>query len=217
MGIYEKLMTIQQELNAPKGQYNSFGKYKYRSCEDILGAVKPLLLKTKTVLTLSDEIVDIGGRIYVAAEAKLTDTENSETIVVKGFAREEETKKGMDASQVTGASSSYARKYALNGLFSIDDNQDSDCTNNGNEKQEQKKEAVKADKRVEVKIPKADDKGNYFCERCGQLINGTVLSNGKSIDAKQVCERVLKKYGSQLCADCCNSIYSPKVVNLKDV
>lgn len=127
--ITEKLHLIQTELKAPKGQYNSFGKYSYRSCEDITEGVKPLLIKTKTILTLSDEIVQVGDRYYVKATAKLSDGE--EEIEVSGFAREEENKKGMDGSQVTGASSSYARKYALNGLFAIDDTKDSDTANDG--------------------------------------------------------------------------------------
>lgn len=124
-----KLMNIQQELKAPKGQYNDFGKYAYRSCEDILEAVKPLLKKEKVVLTISDELQYIGNRYYIKATATLIDTESDATISNSAYAREEETKKGMDGSQITGASSSYARKYALNGLFGIDDNKDSDTTN----------------------------------------------------------------------------------------
>ena len=124
-----KLMNIQQELKAPKGQYNSFGKYAYRSCEDILEAVKPLLKKEKVVLTISDELQYIGNRYYIKATATLIDTESEAIISNSAYSREEETKKGMDGSQITGASSSYARKYALNGLFGIDDNKDSDTTN----------------------------------------------------------------------------------------
>lgn len=125
--MHDKLLRIQSELRAPKGQYNSFGKYKYRSCEDIVEAVKPLCHKEGLVLTLSDEIVEVGGRIYVKATASLACDEK--TISVSAYAREEETKKGMDGAQVTGASSSYARKYALNGLFAIDDTKDADATN----------------------------------------------------------------------------------------
>lgn len=132
MNIYEKLAVIQSKLKAPKGQYNSFGKYHYRSCEDILEAVKPLLEETKTVLCITDQMEVVGSsRIYVKAEAHLRDVEDisSVEIVTVAYAREEEAKKGMDSSQVTGAASSYARKYALNGLFCIDDNKDSDSTN----------------------------------------------------------------------------------------
>lgn len=119
-----KLINIQKELKAPKGQLNKFGGYKYRSCEDILEAVKPLCAKEGVQLTVSDEIVLIGERYYVKATASVTD--GTETVTVSAFAREEESKKGMDASQLTGATSSYARKYALNGLFCIDDTKDAD-------------------------------------------------------------------------------------------
>lgn len=130
MKISEALHLIQQKLEAPKGQFNNFGKYAYRSCEDILKAVKPLLEETQTNLILEDEIVNIGSRYYVKASAKLESLEEG-SIVATAYAREEEDKKGMDGSQITGASSSYARKYALNGLFGIDDTKDSDKTNKG--------------------------------------------------------------------------------------
>ena len=129
MNIYEKLMKVQQELKAPKGQYNSFGKYKYRSCEDILEAVKPLLEKNKLTLTLTDTIVPASEtRFYVKATAKLIDIESEEISIIENtaFAREDTEKKGMDGSQITGTASSYARKYALNGLFLIDDTKDAD-------------------------------------------------------------------------------------------
>lgn len=124
----KKLSEIQMKLKTPKGQYNSFGKYKYRSCEDILEAVKPIL--DGATLTLSDDIVEVGGRIYVKAVATIKDGE--ESVSVTAFAREAETKKGMDESQITGMASSYARKYALNGLFLIDDTKDSDTMENLN-------------------------------------------------------------------------------------
>lgn len=126
MKINEKLMNIQQELKAPKGQYNSFSNFKYRSCEDILESVKPLLKTYKCILTISDTLENIGERYYIKATARLTDIETGDTYENVAFAREEETKKGMDGSQITGATSSYARKYALNGLFAIDDTKDAD-------------------------------------------------------------------------------------------
>lgn len=130
MNIYEKLGDIQTQLKAPKGQLNKFANYRFRSCEDILEAVKPLLASTKTALTLNDGIVMIGDRYYVEATATLHDCEKpGEKICNVACAREEEQKKGSDASQITGATSSYARKYALNGLFAIDDTKDSDATN----------------------------------------------------------------------------------------
>lgn len=127
--LYNKLIDVQGRLKAPKGQYNNFGKYKYRSSEDILEAVKPLLVEQGLLLTIEDDIVMVGERIYVKAIATVRYGEESITSVA--FAREELEKKGMDSSQVTGAASSYARKYALNGLFCIDDTKDSDATNNG--------------------------------------------------------------------------------------
>ena len=127
MNINEKLLKIQIELKAPKGQYNSFGKYKYRSCEDILEAVKPLLQEKKCTLTIKDDMEQIGDRYYIKATAILADTEADNTIITNtAYAREEESKKGMDGSQITGTASSYARKYALNGLFLIDDTKDAD-------------------------------------------------------------------------------------------
>lgn len=126
-----KLLKIQMELKAPKNQTNSFGGYNYRSCEDIFEAVKPLLQEEGLVLRVTDELVNIGERYYIKATAILAD--GNDIIENVAYAREEETKKGMDGSQITGASSSYARKYALNGLFLIDDVKDSDTTNMGEE------------------------------------------------------------------------------------
>ena len=126
----KELLQIQSELKAPKGQFNAYGKYKYRSCEDILEAVKPILKKCNCTLLLSDSLVYVGDRYYIKATATLVNAEGK-SVSTEAYAREEETKKGMDASQITGASSSYARKYALNGLLCIDDNKDSDTTNTG--------------------------------------------------------------------------------------
>lgn len=130
--VLEHLAAVQAELKAPKDQYNSFGKYKYRSAEGILEAVKPIVKKHGCVLWISDEMVEIGGRVYVKATAyfALTDIDGLATaIAVSAFARESESKAGMDASQITGSASSYARKYALNGLFAIDDTKDADALN----------------------------------------------------------------------------------------
>lgn len=132
----KELIAIQSELKVPKSQFNKFGGYKYRKAEDILEAVKPLLAKQKCTLIITDDVVLIGNRIYVKATATIKN-EKGECETTTGWAREEETKKGMDGSQITGASSSYARKYALNGLFSIDDNADSDTTNDGQHQEAQ--------------------------------------------------------------------------------
>jgi essential recombination function protein len=124
MKLHEKLLAIQTKLKAPKGQYNKFGNFNYRSAEDILEAVKPLNAEQGVLLTITDEIKEIGGRVYVVATATVSD--GTDTLQVSAFAREPENKKGMDESQITGATSSYARKYALNGLYAIDDNKDAD-------------------------------------------------------------------------------------------
>lgn len=167
MNIYEKLLYIQTNLKAPKNQFNKFGNYKYRNCEDILEAVKPIQQQIKAVTILTDEIVHIGERYYVKATARLIDTENGEQVENTAFAREEEIKKGMDGSQITGSSSSYARKYALNGLFDIDDTKDSDYTNTisneikDNKDEEMKKELAKkiTEKEAEMMISILEKKG----------------------------------------------------------
>jgi hypothetical protein len=128
----KELISIQQELKAPKGQYNSFGKYHYRSCEDILEAVKPLLGKHNCILNISDQIELVGDRFYVKATATIINSEGK-SVTSTAFAREPENKAGIDASQLTGSTSSYARKYALNGLFCIDDTKDADTMDNKSE------------------------------------------------------------------------------------
>ena len=154
MSLQEQLIKIQSELKAPKGQKNNFGNYKYRNCEDILEAVKPLLKKYECDLTITDDIVLIGDRYYVRADAQIRKLD--ENISVRGFAREALSKKGMDESQITGAASSYARKYALNGLFLIDDTKDADS-------QEPVKEASKpASKRVTPKATPLPLKNSYI-------------------------------------------------------
>lgn len=132
MSITEKLIRIQSDLKAPKSNYNDYGGYSFRSCEDIVEAVKPLLKEEGLLLKLDDNIEPIEGRFYVRAIATITD--GDESISSEAYAREQESRKGMDASQITGAASSYARKYALNGLLAIDDNKDADQTNKHNKK-----------------------------------------------------------------------------------
>ena len=125
--LRQKLTKVQSELKAPKNNKNNFGGYQYRSCEDVLESLKPILLKYELFMSISDEIIEVGNRIYVKATVKVFDDINEEC--VSAFAREDESKKGFDLSQLTGATSSYARKYALNGMFLIDDTKDSDATN----------------------------------------------------------------------------------------
>lgn len=156
MTIYEKLLSIQTELKAPKSQYNSFGKYNYRNCEDILEAVKPLCAKYKAVSVMGDEVIQIGERYYIKSTARLIDLESEGVVENTAYAREEAEKKGMDGSQVTGASSSYARKYALNGLFAIDDTKDSDTTNNGQTTPKEATKAKQTAKTEEWKLTKSE-------------------------------------------------------------
>lgn len=133
--IYSRLQAVQMELKAPKDQYNNFGKYSYRSCEDILEVVKPLCQKQGLLLSLTDEIVELGGRNYIKSIARVIEMETGKDFFTVAFAREDETKKGMDGSQISGCASSYARKYALNGLFCIDDTKDADTLDNRSEVQ----------------------------------------------------------------------------------
>lgn len=183
MNVYEKLALVQQKLKAPKGQYNNFGKYRYRSCEDILEAVKPLLGRYKAVLTIPDCIEQVGDRVYIVATAIFTDIESLEQISVTGRAREESEKKGMDGSQVTGAASSYARKYALNGLFCIDDSKDSDSTN----------EEIAQNGGVQPPGPP--------CADCGSEI--MPYFDGKDhFTAAQMAQRTENAFGRKLCVKC---------------
>lgn len=160
MSVYLKLSKIQTTLKANKNQYNSFGKYSYRSCEDILEALKPLLKENKSAVILKDEIIELNGRFYIKTTAAFIDAESGEKVETTALAREEETKKGMDLSQVSGSTSSYARKYALNGLFAIDDNKDSDFTNTHG-----KENATFGN------TPQGPTKGNNFNQRSNQQNN----------------------------------------------
>lgn len=186
MDLYKRLANIQRHLKAPKGQYNNFGKYKYRSCEDILESVKPLLMENGCVLHLSDHLEMVGERYYIKAVATLADCETGESVTVSAYAREEEAKKGMDGSQVTGAASSYARKYALNGMFCIDDTKDSDATNRGETEQND------------------DQTKEYKCHDCGKPFKGFVSKDGRSFTAGQVFHMVEKKSrdGKARCSSC---------------
>ena len=168
----KELIKIQSELKAPKGQYNSFGKYKYRSAEDILEAVKPLLAVNKCYLTLTDEVVMVGERYYVKATAILTNGE--EDVKVSAYAREDLDKKGMDGSQITGTASSYARKYALNGLFCIDDTKDADT----NEYKEQQKKENKPKMASEAQITQLK---RFYGDRFGEYLQKNGYTSEKEI------------------------------------
>ncbi len=197
MSISEKILNIQNELKAPKSQWNSFGKYNYRNAEDILEAAKPLLKKEGVILTLTDEIVLIGNRYYVKSTATVKYAD--ESIVVSAYAREEENKKGMDGSQVTGASSSYARKYALNGLFLIDDTKDSDFTNDN----QVKNNTTQLNKLSEEQIKRLYTIGNkagYDSKKMDELVKKKYRKDTKSLtkeEYKYVCESLEKNQGGK--------------------
>lgn len=200
MTVYEKLANVQHELKAPKGQYNSFGKYKYRSCEDILEAVKPILSKVNCVVILQDAVVNIGDRFYIKATAKFIDADSGEETFNTAMAREDTDKKGMDGSQITGTASSYARKYALNGLFLIDDTKDAD-TDAYHEQTNRKAENAKVDaakakanevKRALIKLNGGDVgaanamwQANYKQDE-----NDIVAMNGALIDLQEKLKQV---------------------------
>ena len=170
--LHKKLWTIQQTLNAPKNQRNNFGGYNYRSAEDILESVKPLL--QNITLTVSDEIVLIGNRYYVKATATLSDGED--VIAVTAYAREEESKKGMDASQLTGATSSYARKYALNGLFCIDDAKDPDTDAYAKQTNQQPRQQKNPPKQQQQKAPpNPDEVLARFCDAAAKAPDANKL------------------------------------------
>ena len=179
MNIYEKLSAVQQELKAPKDKKNTFGGYNYRSAEGILEAVKPVLKKYKAAVLLSDEITATGNRIYVKATAEFLDQESiNDSVHVTAYAREAEQKKGMDESQITGTASSYARKYALNGLFCIDDTKDSDTEES-----------------------RGRDQAGPICEGCGREIKD-IRSNGTVYPAAEIVLKARDNYGKDLCWTC---------------
>ena len=194
-----ELLTIQQTLKAPKGQFNGFGKYKYRSCEDILEALKEPLKAVECYLIISDSIELVGDRYYVKATATLK-KDGKELDSVSAYAREALTKKGMDDSQITGGASSYARKYALNGLFAIDDTKDSDTNENagGQAKEEVKKEALLNDQQLQqlyVHCTIKDDSGALAWSHAGLgIMKEYKVNNLSDIQASKFPEVMAKAY-----------------------
>lgn len=179
MSVYKKLAEIQAELKAPKNQYNSFGKYNYRSCEDILEAAKPLTISKGAVINITDDVIEISNRVYVKAVVTLTDVEDGTSVTVSAMAREAESKKGMDEAQVTGAASSYARKYALGGLFCLDDTKDADATNTHGKSTAQSMVNKAKDAGI------AEPEKEYKCCDCGKPFIACT-SNGREYSAGQV-------------------------------
>lgn len=180
MNVYQKLAIVQKNLNAPKGQYNKFGNYNYRSCEDIIEAVKPLCIENGLTLTISDQIKQVGERYYVEATATIYDAEGNKHSATAS-AREPNNKKGMDESQITGAASSYARKYALNGLFAIDDNKDADTNENH-------KETASKKTTYEMEQEQAFKK-----KRANQVADLVALAQQKDIPMEKVHESFKKR------------------------
>lgn len=197
MEIYKKLLEIQTELKAPKSQYNSFGKYNYRSCEDILEAVKPLCRKHGVALMVNDEVKEIGGRFYIQAVATLHELEGDGLIVATAYAREPESKSGMDQSQITGTASSYARKYALNGLFCIDDTKDADTDKYKAQTNRKTDNADKAKSKTATPPPAV-----VRCKECGSEIKDVTWPNGKKTTAQKMVHGSISKYGVPLCGNC---------------
>lgn len=196
MSIYAKLIKVQNELKAPKNQYNSFGKYSYRNCEDICESVKPLLLANGLAMFISDNIELIGDRYYIKAIVTVVDTETGETLTNSALAREEENKKGMDSSQVTGSTSSYARKYALNGMFLIDDTKDSDFTNtHGKENNEEKPSRIKGTGLSEAQIKRL-----YAIAAKANIEKSMVLKAIKQEFKVEKAELLTKEQYAELCA-----------------
>lgn len=196
MSIYAKLIKVQNELKAPKNQYNSFGKYSYRNCEDICESVKPLLLANGLAMFISDNIELIGDRYYIKAIVTVVDTETGETLTNSALAREEENKKGMDSSQVTGSTSSYARKYALNGMFLIDDTKDSDFTNtHGKENNEEKLSRIKGTGLSEAQIKRL-----YTIAAKANVEKSMVLKAIKQEFKVEKAELLTKEQYDELCA-----------------
>ena len=190
--VGEKLVTIQRELKAPKKQVNKFGNYKYRSCEDILEAAKPLVTRENCALVIADDIIQIGDRYYVKATATITDNEDNSSISVSAFAREPEDKKGSDASQVTGAASSYARKYCLNGLFLIDDTKDVDVTNTkktATPKVEESEELKALKKQI---VDKCTELGGSKNEGVMALVKDKAYGNPNSIKTEEAAKKYLE-------------------------
>lgn len=186
MKLHEKLLEIQTKLKAPKGQYNSFGKYSYRSAEDILEAVKPLNAEQGVLLTITDEIKEIGGRVYVVATATVSD--GTDELKVSAFAREPENKKGMDESQITGATSSYARKYALNGLYAIDDNKDADTD-------EHKQQQANAPKKQQAQKQQQKQQQGFTEQELHELVEKYVRNiEALGVDRAKLIEFVCNKH-----------------------
>ena len=204
----KRVLAVQTALKAPKNQRNTFGGYNYRSCEDILEAVKPICKAWNVLLTLTDDLCMVGDRYYIKATACLHDCESTETIAVTAYAREAESKKGMDDSQVSGTASSYARKYALNGLLCVDDTKDADTDEYAKQVKNdpvQKKEEPAPKKTEPPKVQK------YTCAECGKDLKPYISTDGKEIGVRHHAAGSEKRFGKVLCLDCIAKMYPDAV------
>lgn len=203
-----RVSAVQVELKAPKGQVNKFGGYRYRSCEDILEAVKPLLSKNKLVLSVGDRIEQIGGRYYICATAILRDTESEAALENSAYAREAETKKGMDESQITGTASSYARKYALNGLLCIDDTKDADTDEYARKTgRDDRNEKPNFQSVVEI---------THSCDNCGLNIAPTMKRDGAMWAVADIVEYSKARFGRTVCPDCMKKLYKSEKISAQN-
>lgn len=202
MNIYKKLFNIQQELKAPKNQFNKFGNYSYRSYEDILDAVKPLLNENKLVLLINDEVQESSGKNYIKATAKLVDIETGDTVETSALAREDEERKKFDSPQITGSTSSYARKYCLNGMFCINDVKDSDATNNGKDNFKDELKNTTQETKNKLKYTQ-DDKVISFQEQQDLITKSEIMfiySRGfqAGYSQDQVKNHIIKKFNKTI-------------------
>lgn len=205
--FYKRVIAAQCALKAPKNQRNNFGGYNYRSAEDILEAAKPICKQNNLLLTLYDDLRLLGDRYYIQATATLRDTDSDQLIVVTAYAREADSKKGMDDSQVSGTASSYARKYALNGLFLIDDTKDADTDEYAKQvrKDEPEKKPEPAKKAEPAKAV------SFTCAECGAVLRPYISTDGKEIGVRHHATGSEKRFGKVLCLDCIEKLYPDAV------
>jgi len=201
-----RVSQLQVALNAPKNQVNKFGGYKYRSCEDILSAVKPLLKEYQLALTVGDEIIQLGDRFYIKSTATLRDTESAAFIENTAFAREAASKKGMDESQITGSASSYARKYALNGLLCIDDTKDADAD-------ELIQKGSNPSKEQHTVKPGPQSSKPPVCYDCGREILPSHKKDGSPWPIEEIIKYSTTRFGRWLCPDCQRRAYNAERAN----
>lgn len=208
--FFKRVAKAQTEIKAPKNQRNTFGNYNYRSCEDILEAAKPVCSANGLLLTVSDELVLIGDRYYVKATATLHDTESDMFLLNNAFAREAAEKRGQDDSQITGTASSYARKYALNGLFCIDDTKDADTDEYAKQSKREAPPAQSKPRETIEEVKARFDAGGHVCDKCGAAIVGYKGRDGKEVTPDKHIASTKKMFGMELCLACAKKMKEEK-------